>query len=440
MQSPLVDRDLKHLWHPCAQMKDYESFPPIEIASAEGSYLELRNGQKLIDSISSWWCKSLGHRHPSLMEALKSQADAFDHVILANTTNEPIVELSEKLCSISPHLNKVFYGGDGSTAVEIALKMSVHAHRNQGNQQRTRFASLQNGYHGETSLCLGVSDCDLYKAPYADLAQQAFILKNPPLCAGPMDPKWTEPIDFTPWAEQLNPLAETLSAFIFEPILQGAGGMLITQPSFLKELERWCRSRGIHLIADEIMTGFGRTGTLLASQHAGIQPDFVCVAKGLNGGVLPFCAMLTTDEIYDSFYDSYESGKAFMHSNTYTGNALGVATSLATWDVLKGGVLERIQRLQEHMMTHLTTISNNTGRLKNLRGIGAMVAADLITEDHGEGRWGYAIYRDAVERGALLRPLGNTLYWLPPLNTGETTIDELATITQESISQVLGTR
>jgi len=421
-------------------MQDYESFPPLEIESAQGCYLTLKNGTTLIDAISSWWCKSLGHRHPVVMAALQKQCDRFEHVILANTTNEAIVDLSEKLCSMAPHLSRVFYGGDGSTAVEIALKMSIHAHLNEGRPQRNRFAALQHGYHGETALCLGVSDCDLYKAPYRSLAQQAFILKDLPHCHGPSDPRWNGAVDFNPWEKQLAPLGDALSAFILEPVLQGAGGMLILQPDFLRKLGQWCQHHGVHLIADEIMTGFGRTGPLLASQHADLKPDFVCLAKGLNGGVLPFSATLTTDEIYNCFYGTYESGRAFMHSNTYTGNALGVATALATWKVLLEGVLENIPQLQSTMMTALKGLASSTGRLKNLRGIGAMVAADLEVADLPEGRWGYAIYREATRQGALLRPLGNTLYWMPPLNTPSSVIGDLAKISHHCISKVLGSR
>lgn len=421
----------KTIWHPCSQMKDYEHFKPLPIKSAQGSYLELQDGRKVIDAISSWWCKSLGHNHPALKAALLKQLDKFEHVILANTTNETIEKLSAKLASLMPHLNKVFYAGDGSCAIEIAMKMSLHTRVICGEQQRKNFIALKNGYHGETVGALSMSDVGLYKKPYADLLFTPEFIE-PPYVANTDDPLWHNASEHWQYIKkQLEPLAKTTTAIMFEPIVQGAGGMLIYSQDFLRRLCTWATENNIHLIADEIMTGIGRTGKMLACEHANVKPDFVCLSKGLTSGWLPFSAVLTTDTIYDTFYDDYETGKAFLHSHTYCGNALGASVALATLEVIENeNLCERAQALQTIMVENLKNISEKTGALHNLRGIGAIVAADLI---HDKPRLGYKIFQEAVKRGALLRPLGNTLYWMPPLTISEATLSQLSTITQASL-------
>ena len=423
------------IWHPCSQMKDYETFKPLQIESAQGSYLKLKNGQKVIDAISSWWCKSLGHNHPALRVALLTQLDKFEHVILANTTNETIEKLSEKLVSLMPHLNKVFYAGDGSCAIEIAMKMSLHTRVICGEQQRKHFIALKNGYHGETVGALSMSDVGLYKKPYADMLLTPNFIE-PLYVANTDDPLWHDASEH--WQrvkEHLEALASTTTAILFEPILQGAGGMLIYSQDFLRRLCEWATENNIHLIADEIMTGIGRTGKMLASQHANIKPDFVCLSKGLTSGWLSFSAVLTTNTIYDIFYDDYETGKAFLHSHTFCGNALGASVALATLKVIEDeNLCERADALQKIMMENIIDVKQKTGALHNLRGIGAFVAADLLEDTP---RLGYKVFQEAVKRGALLRPLGNTLYWLPPLTISEETLNQLSNITTTSLKASL---
>jgi adenosylmethionine---8-amino-7-oxononanoate aminotransferase len=436
----LVERDLRHIWHPCSQMKDYEKFLPLEVQSAQGSWITLKNGQKIFDAISSWWCKSLGHGHPHIAQAVRRQMENFEHVILANTTNDTIVQLSERLCQLSPNLNKVFYAGDGSSAVEIALKMSIHAQQLRGQPQRKVFMGLQNGYHGETALCLAVSDCGLYSQPYENMCPQAQILKNIPLVTGENDPLWHDCSERWPMLEeQLNEVESQLCAIIVEPIVQGAGGMLVYSSDFLKRLRQWTSSHGIDLIADEIMTGFGRTGTALACEHAGIEADMVCLSKGLTSGWMALSAVLCSNSTYQLFYDDYSSGKAFLHSNTYCGNALAAAAALASLEVYEQeNIYSKTKLLQQTMISQLESVAQATGRLTNLRGIGGLVAADLVLEPEREGqRCGYAIYREAISRGALLRTLGNTIYWLPPLNSSDKDIEFLAQVTKDSIRKVL---
>ena len=431
----LATRDLNSIWHPCSQMKDYATFHPLHIARAEGSYLTLQNGQKIIDAISSWWCKSLGHGHPRLKAALNKQMEQFEHVIFANTTNETIVELSEKLTGFMPSLRKVFYACEGSSAVEIALKMAFHAQQLK-DTKRNKFVALQNGYHGETVLALAVSDVGIYKAPYESLMASAQFIA-PPYVASKEEAAWKDAAHFWKKTEALlQPYQDQIAAIIFEPIIQGAGGMHLYSQDFLKHLRRFADANGIYLIADEIMTGIGRTGTLLACQHAEIEPDFLCLAKGLTSGFLPFSAVLLTDAIYDLFYQDYGSEKSFLHSHTYSGHALGAAVALECLKIFEEEkIIEKTAALETTLQNFMQTVAQKTDALTHVRGIGGIVAADLKSD---KPRLGYEIYQRAIKLGALLRPLGNTLYWLPPLNTSFETLQELRDITTEAIDEVMG--
>lgn len=433
-ETDLIARDLKHLWHPCSQMKDYEQFPPKMIVGAKGSYFTLANGSRVIDAISSWWCKSLGHGHPRLKAALLAQLEKFEHVLLANTTNETIVRLSENIAGLVPSLNKVMYAGDGSCAVEMAMKMSLHARLIKGETERTKFMALSGDYHGETSGALAVSDLGLYREPYRAMLIDPIFLQNIPYVAGEADPLWSDCSSI--WSDiesQLIRVADQLTAIIVEPIVQGANGMLIYSADFLKRLRAWCQSHNIHFIADEIMTGFGRTGKMLACEHAEIEPDFLCISKGMTSGWLPISAVVTTDAIYDLFYDDYERGKSFLHSHTYTGNALAAAVANACFDVFaEENILQTVQTQAPLMRSLMEKTAQETGCLHNIRSIGAVVAADLIVES-SEQRLGYQVFQQAVSLGAWLRPLGNTLYWLPPLNIDCETLVSLQAITTQAI-------
>jgi adenosylmethionine---8-amino-7-oxononanoate aminotransferase len=430
----LISRDLQHLWHPCSQMKDYEIFKPLVIKRAQGSYIELTNGKKIIDAISSWWCKSLGHNHPQLKQALLIQLEKFEHVILANTTHESIVQLSEKLTALAQTLKKVFYVSDGACAIEIALKMSLHARKILGEYKKQRFVALANGYHGETMGALSVSDVGIYRAAYRELLFDVTFLSSIPYVSGKHDPLWHN--CQTHWEilqKQLEPLAETTTAIVIEPIVQGAGGMLLYSQDLLKRLRAWTKAHGIHLIADEIMTGIGRTGKMLACEHANIEPDFLCLGKGLTSGWLPLSAMLTSHELYNLFYADYAAGKNFLHSHTHSGNALAVSVALETLNIMeRENICARVLTLENNMLKALTCIAEDTGKLINVRGIGAIVAADLVVKDSHQ-RAGFAVYQKAVKLGALLRPLGNTIYWLPPLNIDYNTLSKLSEITRKAI-------
>lgn len=433
----LIERDLKHIWHPCSQMKDYETFEPIVIKKARGSYIELSNGKQVIDAISSWWCKTLGHNHPRLRKALLKQINDFEHVIFTHTTNEIIVRLSEKLAMLSSTLKRVFYAGEGASAIEIALKMSLHSRRIMGEHQKTKFIALENGYHGETVGALSVSDIGIYKESYQPMLFNVTYLDSLPYVLNKNDPLWNN--CEAAWAiikQQLDKHIDTTTAIIVEPIVQGAGGMKIYSQDFLKRVRKYCFEKNVHLIADEIMTGLGRTGKMLACQHAGIEPDFICLSKGLTAGWMPFSAVLTNESIYQTFYDDYHKGNSFLHSHTYSGHALAASIAIEVLTLLEELQLcERVLELEQWMVNAMEEIADETSRLRNIRHIGAIVAADLIVSNT-QKRYGFEIYKKAVELGALLRPLGNTIYWLPPLNTDYKTIERLKDITKRAIQSV----
>ncbi len=439
MENDLISRDLNHIWHPCSQMKDYESFPPLEIIGAEGCYLHLKDGRKIIDAVSSWWCKSLGHGDPRIRAALIRQASKFEHFISANTTNEVLVELSEKLAELCPPLNKVFYGGDGSTAVEIALKLALHAQLAKGQNKRTKFIALENGYHGESGLALAVSDLGLYREPYAAVLPEPVILRGLPDVFSPEDPLWKD--CGAAWAAieaQLEAHAGTAAALIVEPVLQGAGGMRVYSPDLLRRLREWTRKHGVYFIADEILTGFWRTGEMLALRHAGVVPDLLCLSKALTAGWLPFSATLIAPELYELFYSDYGKGRDFLHSNTYSGNALGAAVALEALRIYaEPEFAATVSGVSRRLSENWGRMVSGTGAFENVRALGCVTAADLRLPPELRGqRVGFQVYQEAFKRGALLRNLGDTLYWLPPLNSPPEVLDSLAAITAESVKIV----
>lgn len=436
----LINRDRQHIWHPCSQMKDYEAFPPLIVKKAHNSYIELSDGRLIIDAISSWWCKSLGHNHPRLKAALLAQLECFEHVIFANSTYEIIIQLSEKLGRLCMGLDKVFYASEGSSAVEIALKMSLHAQQLLGQNQRTQFTSLQNGYHGETFMALGLSDLGLYRQAYEAQLRKPNFIQNIPYVHSTSDSLWNDCSDIWPDIEkQLEKQATNLAAIIVEPIVQGAGGMKIYSQDFLRRLRKWTKAYGIYLIADEIMTGLGRTGNALACEHAKIKPDFICLSKGLTSGWLPMSAVLTHTGVYDLFYDDYSTGKSFLHSHTFSGNALAAAVALECLNILEDEkIFQQVREKEIILKKFIQEVNDKTERLTNIRGIGAIIAADLqLSEKEKNQRIGYQIFQKALQLGAWLRPLGNTIYWLPPLNTSLLVLEELKDISILAIKQVL---
>ena len=451
-------------------MRDYDDFPPLEIVSAAGSRLRLADGSEILDAISSWWCKALGHGHPHLAAALRAQLDTFEHVITANTTNAPLVRLCERLLAAANgapaaawgpdaapgrgagHFGKVFLADNGSTAVEIALKMALQAQAQRGQGARTRFAALAGGYHGETVGALSVGDCALYGAPYRGLMFPVTKLAGLPYRAGPEDPRWLDAGAEWPALERaLDAEAATLAAVVYEPILQAAGEMRLYSPDLLRRLRRWADARGVYLIADEIAAGMGRLGAMLASHLAdgpgrvsrAALPDFATLSKGLTGGVLPLSAVLTTDAVAALFEADWAEGRAFLHSNTYTGNALGVAVANAVLDVFaREDILGRVASQGPALRVALRDLVARRPDLPlaGARGCGMMAAVDLRGAGgaalDADRRTGYRVYREAVQRGVLLRPIGDTMYLFPPLTVEADDVRRMVTVLEESVSVV----
>lgn len=422
----LVQRDLTHIWHPCAQMKDFETYPPLIVRQARGSYIETDQGL-LIDAISSWWCKSLGHNHPKLIAAIQQQLSQFEHVIAANTTHPALVAFGEKLAKLT-HKQYIFFANDGSSAVEIALKMCLHAQQIKGQAQRKTFLSLKNAYHGETLGALSVSDLGIYKKAYEGYGVPCSFIEPLPYLHSIQDPLWKDA--HTYWEKILPSLEaskDKFCALIIEPLVQGAAGMRCYSADFLKRLVNWAQANGIYVIADEIMTGIGRTGTWLASTQADIEADLVCLSKGLTAGTLPLSTVSIDKKIFDLFYtDKLEH--AFLHSHTYSGHALALSAALATIEVIEEeAILSRVSHLEKTMRNYFEDFAKITGKLHNIRSFGAIVAADLSELEHHGGS--LRLYQEAVKQGALIRPIANTLYWLPPLNIDNKTLSDLAQMT-----------
>lgn len=429
----LITKDLHHIWHPCTQMKDFELCPPLVVERAQGSYLYTNQGP-LIDGISSWWCKSLGHGHPAVINAINEQLQCFEHVIAANTTHPKLVALGEELTKITKKQH-AFFASDGSSAVEIAMKLAIHAQQIKGLPDKNQFIALKNGYHGETLGTMSVSDLGIYKAPYKSFGVSCHFIEHIPYISGIDDPLWSNCDTHWEKAEPyLNSVSESVCAVIVEPIIQGAGGMLCYSPAFLKKLANWAKANNIYLIADEIMTGMGRTGEWLAVNHAGIDPDLICLSKGLTSGSIPFSCVMIDHPIFELFYDEYSSGKSFLHSHTYSANPLAVSAALATIKTMQNEqIISQAKSLGNYMLNCLHDVAKLSGKLTNIRGIGAVVAADL--EPKSAVRIGTKVYQKALNQGALIRPIGNTLYWLPPLNTDKDIIGKLAEITLHSIKE-----
>lgn len=431
MHTKLINKDLKHIWHPCSFMQDFEQNPPLIIQSAKGSYIKTEQGE-IIDAISSWWCKSLGHGHPAIVSAIKSQLDKFEHVITANTTNKVIVELAETLSEITGKQH-VFFASDGACAVEIALKLALQAIKIKGETQKTKFVSLKNSYHGETFATMNVSDIGIFKEAYIHNVISSYHLDDIPYVNNNKNQIWENCDNY--WDKiltQLENIKNEIAAIIFEPVVQGAAGMLIYSPDLLRKLNKFAKDNNIFMIADEIMTGLGRTGEWLAQNHAGIEADFTCLSKGLTSGSIPMSLVMIDNDIYSLFYKDYNPENAFLHSHTFGGNPLAASAALATLKTMKEeNINEQASKLGDYMYTRFNELANITGKLINIRNIGAIVAADIINPE--KNRLGYQIAQSAQKYGALLRPIGNCIYWLPPLNTNYATIDKLTEITHRAI-------
>lgn len=412
-------RDLSVLWHPCTQMKDHETIPLIPIAKGDGVYLEDFEGNRTIDAISSWWVNLFGHCNPYINQKIKEQLDRLEHVILAGFTHEGIVRLSERLVALSPKgLTRCFYADNGSSAIEVALKMSYHSHKNKG-EERGLFVSLRESYHGETLGALSVGDVALYKETYEPLLIRS--IQTP----SPINQSIEAALEAAKSFESLlKERGGEIAALIVEPLVQGAGGMKMYHPLFLSEAKQLCERYGLHFIADEILVGFGRTGSMFACEQADITPDFLVLSKGLTGGYLPLSVVLTTEEVYGSFYCDYNPSRSFLHSHSYTGNALACAAANATLDIFESeNVIENNRRSIALIGEELKRFEG-LARVKEVRQCGMIAAIELEGFDPSE-RIGLKIHQHCMREGVLIRPLGSVIYVMAPYVI---TPDELKTV------------
>jgi len=442
-----AEQALANVWYCCDQMSDYEIFAPRRVTGAHGTRIVLDGSHEVIDAISSWWCRSLGHGHQALVQAVQTQLEQTEHVMLPHLPTPAVVELGQRLAGFFESLDKVYFsGGDGATAVEVAVKMAVQAQRQRGRSERSQLAALENGYHGDTALCMNLSDISKNDPARVDLGAPVVMLgglphTDCPAGDGQSDPAGEASLLEAAWARieaVLDPLRARLCAVIVEPVVQGAVGMHMYAPELLSRLRAWTKQHDVFLIADEIFTGFWRTGAPMACHLAGIEPDFVCVSKGLTAGSVPLSAVLTSSQIYETFYG--EPSRAFLHSNTYAGNALGAAAGVAALDVYQSEALQRrLPGLAARLAQGLREVASVVPGSSSVRHVGAIAAFDLptrgLTPEQLRNRR-LAIYRESVARGALVRPIGSTVYWAPPFITTDAEIDVLRAITIDTLRAV----
>jgi adenosylmethionine-8-amino-7-oxononanoate aminotransferase len=444
-------RDLAVLWHPCTQMREHpETLPLVPIRRGRGVWLEGYDGARYLDAVSSWWTNLFGHAEPRIATAIADQAQQLEQVMLAGFGHEPAIALAEALLALAPResdrppLAKVFYADNGSAAVEVALKMAFHRRRNRGETRRTRFVALANGYHGETLGALGVTDIPLYRRTYAPLMIEPLFAPSPDAWhAAPGEEAQACALRA---ADALQALLERhegeVCALILEPLVQCAGGMRMHHPAYLRRARALCDAHGVDLIADEIAVGFGRTGTLFACEQAGIQPDFLCLSKGLTGGFLPLSAVLTTQAVYEDFLDDSRE-RAFLHSHSYTGNPLACAAARATLAIFAADdVLARNRDTAARMAALAAPMAALPG-VGEVRQTGMIVAFELVADRAtrtplpAPRRAGLHAYRHALARGVLLRPLGDVLYWMPPYCIEPAELEQLAAVTASAIGAAL---
>jgi adenosylmethionine-8-amino-7-oxononanoate aminotransferase len=430
----LLKRSLAAVWHPCTQMKQHETLPLVPVARAQGCWLYDFEGTRYLDAVSSWWVNLFGHGNARINAALVDQLALLEHAMLAGLTHEPVVRLSERL---SQHagggLGHCFYGSDGSAAIEIALKMSFHYWRNSGRPQKTQFVSLANSYHGETLGALSVTDVALFKDTYAPLLRASVQVPSPDWRLAQAGENAKEfAIRCAQALEQhLEQHHAETAALIVEPLVQGATGMAMYDKEYLRRARTLCDRFEVHLIADEIMTGFGRTGSFFAFQQAGITPDLLCLSKGITGGYLPLSVTLATDTIYQAFYDDAVT-RGFLHSHSYTGNALACRAALATLDIFEQDKVIDANKIKSAQISAAANVIAQHPRVTGFRNAGMIWAFEVATDDAGFAR---NFYRQALARELLLRPIGNTVYFMPPYVIADDEIELLINRTLDIIEQ-----
>jgi adenosylmethionine-8-amino-7-oxononanoate transaminase len=430
----LQELDKRHLWHPFTQMKDYAARDLLLIDRAEGLMLYDLKGREYFDTISSWWCIVHGHNHPRIRQAITAQLDKLEHVLLAGAGHPPAIHLAQRLVQLTPApLNKVFYSDNGSTACEIAVKMSLQYWQHSGQQQRATFVGVERGYHGDTIGTMSLGGTPGFHNAFASLMFPSYRIPSPYCYRCPFDRQAgsCSLACIEPFIRLLEEKGESIAGIILEPLIQAAGGMIIYPPAYLGKIAQLAKEYGIHLILDEVATGFGRTGKMFALEHAEVIPDFLCLSKGLTGGALPMAATLTTDEVYYAFYDDYEQNRTFYHGHTFTGNPLAAAAALGSLQVFEeeqslGRLAETIPLLHGKMR-----LFADLPWVGDVRCLGTIAALELVKnkkskEPFGfEERIGWRIYLRGLQKGLILRPLGNVVYLWLPLSATSQEIEEI---------------
>lgn len=440
--------DLAHVWHPCTQMKDHEAeLPLVPMRRGQGVWLEDHDGNRYLDAISSWWVNLWGHAHPTINAAVSAQLERLPHVMLAGCTHEAAATLAARLTALAPPgLQRCFFADSGSAAIEIAVKMSFHTWQNLGRLRKTRFVTLTNSYHGETLGALAVGNVELYKSVYRPLLMDVITAPSPDAYrAG--SPEQARQIAKKKAAELDRLLAtqsEEIAAVILEPLVQCAGSMRMYDALYLQEVRASCDRHGVHLIADEIAVGFGRTGTLFACEQAAITPDFLCLSKGLTAGYLPMSVVLTRESIYEVFYDEYAKLNAFLHSHSYSGNPLACAAALASLDLfVTTDALQSNRRLAGQLAELMQREFAAHEHVAEIRQCGMIAAVEFVKDKQsGEPfpwreRRHLAIHRYALEHGVLLRPLGNVIYFMPPYVITEDELELMVSVARAGLDHAV---
>lgn len=441
-RSQLQEKDLQYIFHPCAQMKDFEETPPLIITKGEGLYLFDETGKKYMDCISSWWVNLFGHANSRINEVIYKQINTLEHVIFANFGHEPAIELCEHLTEVLPEgINKFLFADNGSSCIEMALKLSFQYHLQTGNPQKTKFISLENAYHGETIGALGVGDVDIFTKTYRPLIQEGRKVRVPYL-----DFTMTEE-EYSKYEEECISELENLiknnhqeiACMIVEPMVQGAAGMKMYSSHYLQKVRELTKNYNIHLIDDEIAMGFGRTGKMFACEHAGITPDIMCLAKGLSSGYYPIAVVCITSDIFNAFYADYKEGKSFLHSHTYSGNPLGCRIAVEILKIFKEeNIMDIVEKKGKFLQEKMREYFHGKNYIKNYRHLG-MIGAIELKEIEGVERVGRRIAAIALEKGVLIRPIGNIVYFMPPYIITEEEINTMLQVCQESIEEFLHT-
>jgi adenosylmethionine-8-amino-7-oxononanoate transaminase len=444
-QKRIEGMDKKYLWHPFTQMQEWVEQSPLIITEGRGTYIKDARGRWYIDSISSLWVTVHGHRKQEIDTAIKEQLDKISHSTLLGFTNPLAAELAEKLVQITPdRLSRVFYSDNGSTAVEVGLKIAYQYWQQRGVKGKKKFLSLKNAYHGDTIGAVSVGGIDLFHKVYSPLLFKSFKAPSPYCYRCELGKKY--PSCSLSCLKQMEKILKRdhgeIAALIIEPLVQGAAGMILSPPQYLKGVQGLCRKYNVLLIADEVATGFGRTGTLFACDHEGVRPDIMCLAKGITGGYLPLAATVTTEKIYRAFLGKYEDLKTFFHGHTYSGNQLACAAALASLNVFrKERTLQKLQTKIDLLEKELDAIAGMP-HVGDVRQKGFMVGIELVRDRKTkepyalEERIGWKVCSRARLKGVLIRPLGDVIVLMPPLSISRDELKSLLRVTGEAIKEI----